>query len=62
MFVRKAFHVILLLLTLSMLPLATGCGGSNDTKVIAPASSDEELRSETEKKLEALKNIDPESL
>ena len=62
MFVRNALHITLLLAAFSMLLLTTGCGGSNDTTVIAPTSSDEDLRAETEKKLETLKNIDPESL
>ncbi len=46
---------------LSGLPVV-GCGGASENTVVAPKQSDDELRAETEAKMEKLKNIDPASL
>jgi hypothetical protein len=52
----------LLLATIFCCNLSIGCGGAQENQVVAPQQTDEELRAETERKLEQLKNVDEASL
>ncbi len=58
MLAQKLIRSTLLLTTIVCCNLSIGCGGTEKNQVVAPQKTDDELRAETEKKLEQLKNVD----
>jgi hypothetical protein len=62
MSLSKLFHVASVLAVLTCLNVVVGCGGAPENTVVTPEQSPEQLRAETEAKIEKAQNVDPATL
>ena len=58
----KFVRIASLIGALSCLSVLVGCGGAAENSVVMPEQSAEQLRAETEAKIEKAQNVDPSTL